>query len=225
METPISVQSKRYLWTPRTEDPTHPPPFWTYPGARCPPCPFDWTTRGPAAPTCPFFTCARTEAQSGYGTHPGTRQRESLGARLPPRGRVGPFEPRKTLSPPGRSQARVPPGDRVPGRGSGPPGPLPTRRGTLARPSSWPRVPTSSLALCLCRGGRRAGKCGPRAKERTSGWRGELPVPRTGPQGLCEAGLIGPGWGPLPRGRLLVGLPALYLPRPASRPETGQLRL
>ena len=88
-----------------------------------------------------------------------------------------------------------------------------------------PGPPSSSLALCLCRGGRRAGKCGPREKERTSGWRGELPVPRTGPQGPCEAGLICPGWGPLPRGRLVVGLPALYLPGPASWPETGQLRL
>ena len=120
---------------------------------------------------------------------------------MPPRGRVGPSEPRKTLSPPGRPQARGPPGDGVPGRGSGPPGPLPTRRGTRARTSSRPRVPSSSLALCLCRGGRRAGKCGPREKERTSGWRGELPVPRTGPQGPCEAGRICPGWGPLPRGR------------------------
>ena len=148
-----------------------------------------------------------------------------LGARLPPRGRVGPSEPRKTLSPPGRPQARGPPGDGVPGRGSGPPGPLPTRRGTRARTSSRPRVPSSSLALCLCRGGRRAGKCGPREKERTSGWRGELPVPRTRPQGPCGAGLICPGWGPLPRGRLLVGLPALSLPGPASWPETGQPRL
>ena len=83
------------------------------------------------------------------------------------------------------------------------------------------QVPSSSLALCLWRGGRRAGKWGPREKDRTSGWRGELPVPRTRPQGPCEAGLICPGWGPLPAWSLLVGLSALSLQGPASWSETA----
>ena len=81
---------------------------------------------------------------------------------------------------------KTPPRDPVPGRGSGlpgtpphrPPAPPPAWPGTVAGPSSRPQVPSSSPALCLRRGGRRAGKCGPREKDRTSGWRGELPVPR-----------------------------------------------
>ena len=135
----------------------------------------------------------------------------------------------RLLAPQAGLRPKTPPRDPVPGRGSGlpgpPPAPPPPWPGTVAGPSSRPQVPSSSPALCLRRGGRRAGKCGPREKDRTSGWRGELPVPRTRPQGPCEAGLMCPGWGPLPRGRLLVGLPALSLPGPASWPETGQLRL
>ena len=156
---------------------------------------------------------------------PDFREYKRLGADLPPRGRVGPFEPRKTLSPPGRSQARDPPGRPGPRAWVPPPRARPTWPGTVAGPCSRPQVPGSSLALCLWRGGRRAGKWGPREKDRTSGWRGELPVPRTRPQGPCEAGLICPGWAPLPLGRLLVGLPALSLPGTASWPETGQSRL
>ena len=51
--------------------------------------------------------------------------------------------PRKTLSPKGRSQARVPPGDLVPGRGSGPLGPFPPG----AEPWRAPHPGPESLVL------------------------------------------------------------------------------
>ena len=125
------------------------------------------------------------------------------------------------LSAPRQVTGPRPPGRPGPWAWVPPPRARPTWPGTVAGPCSRPQVPGSSLALCLWRGGRRAGKWGPREKDRTSGWRGELPGPRTRPQGPCEAGLICPGWGPLPRGRLLVGLPALSLQGPASWPETA----
>ena len=74
---------------------------------------------------------------------PDFREYKRLGADLPPRGRVGPFEPRKTLSPPGRSQARDPPGDRVPGRGSRLPGPAPPG------PEPWPAPVPGPRSLVL----------------------------------------------------------------------------
>ena len=156
---------------------------------------------------------------------PDFREYKRLGADLPPRGRVGPFEPRKTLSPPGRSQARDPPGDRVPGRGSRLPGPAPPG------PEPWPAPVPGPRSLVLpwhsASGGVGDGLASGVHGKRIGppGWRGELPVPRTRPQGPCEAGLICPGWAPLPLGRLLVGLPALSLPGTASWPETGQSRL
>ena len=132
--------------------------------------------------------------------------------------------PRETLSPPGRSQARDPQGDPVPGRESRPPGSRPTWPGTVAGPSSRPQVPSSSLALFLWRGGRRPGKCGPRKNARSSGWQGGPPLTLTPAQGPCGPGLISQGGGTLPGG-MLLGWGLLAPARPRSWPETTEPRL
>ena len=120
-----------------------------------------------------------------------------------------------------------PQGGRVRGRGSRPPArrDRSTWRGTVAGPSSRPQVPSSSLALCLCGGGRAAGKCGPRENARSSGWQGGLPLTLTPAQGPCEPGLISQGRGTLPGGMLVVGGPACACAAPPLGPKTTQPRL
>ena len=132
----------------------------------------------------------------------------------------------KALSLPGGAQARLPTGEQVRGRGSRPPaGTRSTWRGTVAGPSSRPQVPSSSLALCLCGGGRAAGKCGPRENARSSGWQGGLPLTLTPAQGPCGPGLISQGGGTLPGGMLLGwGLLAPARPRLLARNHPAAAR-
>ena len=81
-----------------------------------------------------------------------------------------------------------------------------------------PRVPSSTLAICLCGGGRAAGKCGPRENARSSGWQGGPPLTLTPAQGPCGPGLISQGGGTLPGGMLLGwGLLAPARPRLLAR--------
>ena len=133
----------------------------------------------------------------------------------------------KALSLPGGARARLPTGGPVRGRGSRPPArrDRSTWRGTVAGPSSRPQVPSSSLALCLCGGGRAAGKCGPRESARSSGWQGGLPLTLTPAQGPCGPGLISQGGGTLPGGMLLGwGLLAPARPRLLARNHPAAAR-
>ena len=138
----------------------------------------------------------------------------------------------RLLAPQAGLRPKTPPRDPVPGRGSGLPGtpprpPAPPPPG----PEPWPAPLPGPRSLVLPRHSASGGvgdglasvvhgkRIGPLGGGESFQFHG------TRPQGPCEAGLICPGWGPLPRGRLLVGLPALSLPGPASWPETGQPRL
>ena len=132
----------------------------------------------------------------------------------------------KALSLPGGAQARRPKGDPVLGRGSRPPARYrSTWRGTVAGPSSRHQVPSSFLALCLCGGGRAAGKCGPRENARSSGWQGGPPLTLTPAQGPCGPGLISQEGGKLPGGMLLGwGLLAPARPRLLARNHPAAAR-
>ena len=124
-----------------------------------------------------------------------------------------PRENRSVDEGPARPPARPPAGTRS------------TWRGIVAGPSGRPQAPSSSLALCLCGGGRAAGKCGPRENARSSGWQGGLPLTLTPAQGPCEPGLISQGPGTLPGGMLVVGGPACACAAPPLGPKTTQPRL
>ena len=137
----------------------------------------------------------------------------------------------RLLAPQAGLRPKTPPRDPVPGRGSGLPGPPPAPPPPPPGPEPWPAPLPGPRSLVLPRHSASGGvgdglasvvhgkRIGPLGGGESFQFHG------TRPQGPCEAGLICPGWGPLPRGRLLVGLPALSLPGPASWPETGQPRL
>ena len=137
---------------------------------------------------------------------PDFRELKPLGPSLLPPGRVGQVEPKaRILATQAGLRPEYPPENPCKGVGHTRPGTLRLAQYCGRPPRRGPRSPGLPWALCLCGGGRPAGKCGSRENARSSGWKGGLPVPWTRAEGPCEPGLISQGWGTLPEGGLWWG--------------------